>query len=50
MQVADPGAGNASTEGSVSAASKAYRVFKLTESGAIAPATVRMVRAESYLD
>jgi len=48
---AEAGAGSASAEGSVAAAtSKGYKVFRLAENGVLATVTVRTVRARPYLD
>jgi len=47
---AEAGAGSASVEGSVGSASKGYQVFRLTDSGAIASVTARVVRAKPILE
>jgi hypothetical protein len=47
---AEAGAGGVSAEGSASAISTGYQVFRLADSGALATVTVRMVRARPYFD
>lgn len=46
---AEAAAGEAGMEGSVSAANKGYRVFKVTEGGVAATVTLRMIRAKPFL-
>lgn len=47
---AEATAGTASTEGTVTTADEGYRAFKIVESGAVATVTIRMARAEPYLE
>ena len=43
-------AGGTSAEGKVSTADKGYQAFKIAEGGVVATLTVRMIRAQPYLD